>query len=318
MKRATILLPILLLLCGLPISSVWAVANGDFNNDTHVNTTDAIFVLQASVQIRPASPDEVSRADLSGNGKMDVNDAIGILQIAVGLRPPIVTTPTIPPGPVKFVGLGDSLTQGEGDTFEGGGYPGRLIGRLSEVRPGSTVLNLGRSGWTSDDLIRGNEQGSSQLDAAVAERPTVAFVWIGSNDLYLDAKDLGNVPDEKTEAEVVAAYAQNIDTILKALREVGAVLFIALLDDQSKRPWSKDPNSSGLSEEALARQTRNVTAFNAAIRDLADRYGATVVDFFNTTIFTDPSTLFEDGYHPNPLGYDRVTDIWWAALRPLL
>ena len=30
------------------------------------------------------------------------------------------------------------------------------------------------------------------------------------------------------------------------------------------------------------------------------------------------ATLAEDGNHPNAAGYDAVTDIWFAALEPLL
>ena len=120
------------------------------------------------------------------------------------------------------------------------------------------------------------------------------------------------------EAEAVAHYAKNIETILKTLTDTGAVVFIALLDDQSNRPWFHVFSDNGLNDEALARQSRNVVGFNAAIRDLAARYHATTVDFTTTTVFTDPTTVFEDGLHPNAVGYDIVAGVWWDALRARL
>ena len=63
--------------------------------------------------------------------------------------------------PVTLVTLGDSLTVGDGDEV-GGGYPSRLLKKLSKQAPGSTLKNLAQSGWTSDDLI------NTQLEPAVA------------------------------------------------------------------------------------------------------------------------------------------------------
>jgi lysophospholipase L1-like esterase len=59
-------------------------------------------------------------------------------------------------------------------------------------------------------------------------------------------------------------------------------------------------------------------AFNDAIRAKAAEYGATTVDFYNTKIFTDLSTLADDGLHPNPHGYDLVAQIWFEAIRQAL
>jgi len=57
---------------------------------------------------------------------------------------------------LSVVSLGDSLTQGDGDGHTGlGGYPPRLQTLIEALHPGSQVLNLGRSGWASADLING-------------------------------------------------------------------------------------------------------------------------------------------------------------------
>jgi hypothetical protein len=48
-----------------------------------------------------------------------------------------------------------SLTAGDGDDYGRRGYPERMIALVQSTRPGSTLANYGRTGWTSDVLIQG-------------------------------------------------------------------------------------------------------------------------------------------------------------------
>jgi lysophospholipase L1-like esterase len=211
-----------------------------------------------------------------------------------GARPP-----AIPAGPLTIVALGDSLTEGDGDyPGEGGGYPARLQMSISEIRPGSQVINLGKSGWDSQQMVEG------QLPTALEANPNIALVWIGSNNLWYN-----NGPEG--EASDLAIYRGHIDTTLRSLAGKGARIFIALLDDQTKRPYS----IANYEPDQLAHMSHLVTAFNDVIRAEAAEYGATTVDFYNTTIFTDPSTLSEDGIHANPSGHDQVAQKWLDAIR---
>lgn len=235
---------------------------------------------------------------------------------------------SLPAGPVTMVMLGDSLTEGQGDdSAEGGGYPRRLLTQVQSLRAASTATNLGKSGWTSGDLINGANEEPAQLGPAVtqlngATGAKVAFVWIGSNDLWY-LYEYGD-PTPADEAQDLQNYTANLDTILSQLDATGATLFIALLDDQSQRPVVANPPNPnepalpGISAAERALMSQQVIAYNNAIRAKAAQYGAVVVDFYNTTIFTTPATLAEDGNHPNAAGYDAVTMIWYAGLEPLL
>ncbi len=230
----------------------------------------------------------------------------------------------IPPGPITMVALGDSLTQGDGDD-SGRGYPGRLLDRVNAARPGSTMTNLGQSGWNSDALINGDQGIDSQLNRAVTKlqqatadgKAAVAFVWIGSNDLwyayeYVDASD-------ETDAQDADRYAHNIDLILSQLRGTGAAVFIALVDDQSKRPVAlKGEAFPGTTQDELARMSRQAERYNEIIASKAAHYGAMTVDFYHTDIFTNPATLYDDGNHPNQAGYDVIAQKWFEALAPWL
>jgi acyl-CoA thioesterase-1 len=226
--------------------------------------------------------------------------------------------------PITLVTLGDSLTQGDGDVEPGGGYPARLATRLKAEHPGSVVKNLGQSGWTSDDLINTQlEPALTLLRSVPAEQAKAATVWIGSNDLF----GLYNyVCDEQYHNDFIACerdsleiFSTNIQRILSALKGTGARLYIALLDDQSKRPVMVDTEKrtssyDKISGDDVARMSVQTGKYNEVIRQMADRFGATTVDFSDATLFTDPATLDTDGNHPNGRGYDIIADVWYRAI----
>ena len=231
----------------------------------------------------------------------------------------------LPPGPVTMVALGDSLTQGDGDD-SGIGYPGRLLVLVNSIRPDSTMTNLGQSGWNSDALIHGDQGLESQLDRAVAElqaatsqgNAAIAFVWIGSNDLWYlyeyggDVNAEGNVQDS-------LHFATNMDLIISRLRSTGAAVFVALLDDQSQRPVAlKGEAFASVTRDELGQMSLQVQRYNEIINEKSAQYGAQTVDFYHTDIFTNPATLYDDGNHPNQAGYELIAQKWYETLSPLL
>jgi lysophospholipase L1-like esterase len=244
-------------------------------------------------------------------------------------EPPAVDAPlppavTFPPGPVTLIALGDSLTQGDGDD-SGRGYPGRVLEMVNAVRPDSTLVNFGQSGWSSDALINGDQGLDSQITRAVAEaesaksqgRAVVAFVWIGSNDLWY-LYEYGEGTDENDEMDA-GRFAFNMDMILGPLRKAGAQVIVAKLDDQTKRPVAiKGEAFTSITPDELSRMSSQVVRYNKIIADKAKQYGALTVDFYPTDIFTNPATLYDDGNHPNPAGYDIIAQMWFDVLSKII
>jgi lysophospholipase L1-like esterase len=231
----------------------------------------------------------------------------------------------LPSGAIALVTLGDSLTEGAEDDRQAGGYPGRLLNMINAIRPGSTLLNVGHSGWSSDALINGDQGLPGELGQAVdaintsksaGEQP-VALVWIGSNDLFYLYEY--NDPDAAAEQADLDNYARNLDTILSQLKAAGAQIIIALLDDQSLRPVTQKGEAfPGTSRAEVTLMSAQVGRYNTVIAQKAAQYGALVVDFYQTSIFTDSATLADDGNHPNAAGYDIVAGRWYDTLKPLL
>ena len=227
---------------------------------------------------------------------------------------------------VTLVTLGDSLTAGDGDDGIGGGYPPRLVARLQVPYPGSVLQQFGISGDTTTDLI--NKQlgpAVAALNAAPAANLKVAVVWIGSNDFFgfynwtiHEAWCSGMGIDACEDSELGMA-ADNVKNILSTLEATGAAVYIALLDDQSKRPVITDPvlraaTFPGITDEYAARMSTEIAVYNSRVQTHAGTYGAHTVDFYHTTIFENWATLSADGNHPNGAGYDAITTIWYNAI----
>ncbi|PIP35972.1 MAG: hypothetical protein COX20_08410 [Desulfobacterales bacterium CG23_combo_of_CG06-09_8_20_14_all_52_9] len=224
---------------------------------------------------------------------------------------------------MTLVTLGDSLTAGDGDEV-GGGYPVRILARLQITHPGSTLNNLAQSGFTSEDLIN-NELGPAVdiLNSAPGDNIRMAIVWVGSNDLfglynYVCDFDYGN-DYTLCEANDLQNFSNNIAHILDSLQATGARTYIALHDDQSRRPVMTDParrfaSYERISDLDLSRMALQVRNYNNAILAAASVRGVGVADFFNTIIFEDWATLSEDGNHPNAAGYDAITEIWYQVV----
>ena len=243
------------------------------------------------------------------------------------------STEPVPAGAITLVALGDSLTEGTGDDRDAGGYVGRLGTAISQRpgRQGSTVVNRGRSGWASQDLIDGQGGDPAQLaqardDVAAARaagRPVVATVLIGSNDLWYlyeyGSHDGTTAGEEAADRE---HYRRALTTIVHDLKTAGATVVLAVNDDQSHRPVAADDSMRratfpDTSAAEVAQMSAQAHAYETIVADVATAEGALVADFIDAPLFRNAATLAEDGNHPNAAGYDQLTDLWLGAMAPL-
>lgn len=178
----------------------------------------------------------------------------------------------------RFVALGDSTTEGMNDPDGRGGYRGwadRLAERLAELDPATRYANFAVRGRVSGQVLEG------QLAPAVALRPDLASVEVGMNDALRPRFD----------AAVVAGC---IDEMVGALTAAGARVLTFTMPD----PTPFLPIGRVLRPRLLA--------LNDAIRAVAARHDAAVVDLGAHTVASDPRLWSVDRLHGNALGHARI------------
>ncbi|WP_028057704.1 SGNH/GDSL hydrolase family protein [Candidatus Solirubrobacter pratensis] len=178
----------------------------------------------------------------------------------------------------RYVALGDSTTEGLEDRYPNGEYRGwadRLAERLAQLEPGFRYANLAVRGK------RARHVREEQLEAAIALRPDLASVLAGLNDMLRRTVD-------------VDAVAHELETMAVRLRGPGADLLLVALPD----PVPVNP---------LARLAGpHVVRLNAAIRDIAARHGAFLIDLESHRVASDPRLWHVDRLHGNPEGHRRI------------
>lgn len=194
--------------------------------------------------------------------------------------------------PVVYVALGDSTGVGVGAVK--GGYVARLFHRIQRIQGGSRLVNVCESGATSEDALH------AQVDRAVDAGPTLVTVCIGINDVT------HNIPAPR--------FAQNLEQIIKRLRDSGAVrVLLTNVPDVSLAPIV--PRL--LRPEAR----RRVGAYNACISELAARHAVSLFDLYHHSrelIPQHPNFFSHDRFHPSDEGYEHWATVMWPSIRASL
>ncbi|MEU0035634.1 SGNH/GDSL hydrolase family protein [Streptomyces sp. NPDC006333] len=233
--------------------------------------------------------------------------------------------------PLRFVALGDSLTEGVGDPvgeawrgwaalladgLSGGGVPEGLPGGVPEGLPGGAPGGvpdgvpgealLGLGGGPSDGSGRSVEftnlavSGAQTRDVlerqtpeALALRPDVVSVVIGVNDTLRCTFD-------------IHAVAARLDQVYAAFRDQGAVLLTACLPDPGAML-----GLPGALARPLARRQR---AVNEVVHALSERYGAVHVHAAEGAWLTDRALWSADRLHPGERGHRQLALRFHAPL----
>ncbi|MEF9902543.1 SGNH/GDSL hydrolase family protein [Streptomyces sp. P9-A2] len=188
---------------------------------------------------------------------------------------------------MRFVALGDSLTEGVGDRADGGwrGWAALLAGSLGE-QP-ARFTNLARSGAQTHDVLE------AQLPVALGLGPDLVSVVVGVNDTLRRSFD-------------IHAVAGRLDRVYAACTAQGAVLLTACLPDPG--------GVMGL-PGALARPlARRQSAVNAVVHALSDRYGAVHLHAGEGDWVTDRAMWSVDRMHPGERGHRQLAVRFHALL----
>ncbi|EST21354.1 SGNH/GDSL hydrolase family protein [Streptomyces roseochromogenus] len=191
--------------------------------------------------------------------------------------------------PVRFVALGDSLTQGVGDPAGDGwrGWAALLAPSLADTADGVRFTNLAVSGAQTRDVME------RQTPAALELRPDVVSVVIGVNDTLRRTFD-------------IQAVAAHLDQVYATFTRAGATVLTACLPDPGAML-----GLPGALARPLARRQR---AVNTIVHALSERYGALHLHAADGTWITDRALWSADRLHPGERGHRQLAVRFHALL----
>ena len=179
----------------------------------------------------------------------------------------------------RYVAIGDSFTEGVGDVDparpnEVRGWADRVAEVLAARDPDFQYANLAIRGRQLRRIL------DEQLAPAVAMAPDLVSIYAGANDIMRARVELD---------ALVAAY----DEAIAQLAATGARVLMWTAYDPGEAP--------------LIRAMRGRFAtYNELVREVADRHGATVVDFWRMREYRDMRMWDTDRIHMSPLGHARM------------
>ncbi|WP_326724430.1 SGNH/GDSL hydrolase family protein [Streptomyces sp. NBC_00243] len=191
--------------------------------------------------------------------------------------------------PLRFVALGDSLTEGVGDPVgeEWRGWAALLAQGLAPADAPVEFINLAVSGAQTRDVLE------RQTPEAMALGPDVVSVVIGVNDTLRYTFDIHSV-------------AARLDKVYAAFRAQGAVVMTACLPDPGYML-----GLPGALARPLARRQR---AVNAVVHALSERYGALHLHAAEEDWLKDRAMWSADKLHPGEQGHRALALRFHALL----
>ena len=191
--------------------------------------------------------------------------------------------------PLRFVALGDSLTEGVGDPVgeHRRGWAALLADGLAPEDAPVEFTNLAVSGAQSRDVLE------RQTPAGLALLPDLVSVVIGVNDTLRCTFD-------------IHAVAARLDQVYAAFTAQGAVLLTACLPDPGAML-----GLPGALARPLARRQR---AVNTVVHALSERYGAVHLHAAEGAWLTDRAMWSADRLHPGERGHRQLAVRFHALL----
>ncbi|OKL37909.1 SGNH/GDSL hydrolase family protein [Domibacillus mangrovi] len=208
---------------------------------------------------------------------------------------------TVVPVPqnIKIVSVGDSLTEGVGDSTGSGGYVPYLERKLESLHEIKDVKfsNYGKKGNRTDQLLKEVQKDEMKADIAEAD---IVMITIGGNDVVKVVKENWSHLTIDNFEEEEAGYGKRIRAILAEIRKQNEDAGIVLVGIYN--PFGKIFVETEDDEEIIS--SWNETGKLAAAR--FDR--TTFVSIENIFSKGSEELFFEDQFHPNDLGYKQIAD----------
>lgn len=175
---------------------------------------------------------------------------------------------------IKYVSLGDSLTEGVGASAYQKTYPYLLARKLSS-KNNVELVNLSRAGDTSEDVL------VSQLSQALSEKPDLVTLLIGINDIH--------------NLESLKEFENNFSRIANSLKNSGAKIYLLSIPYLGSSKIVYPPYNL-----ILDFRTKQ---FNNVIKKIAAEMKVAYIDLYS--LKKGPNFYSPDQFHPSDFGYEE-------------
>ncbi|HWO98264.1 MAG TPA: SGNH/GDSL hydrolase family protein [Bacillus sp. (in: firmicutes)] len=200
------------------------------------------------------------------------------------------------PVDLNIVAIGDSLTQGVGDSSKQGGYVPYVVKFISEQKAVDDVRvsNLGKRGNRTDQLL---ERLNQDEIIAQVSRADIVFMTIGGNDMMKVVRDFFYNISLRTFEKEQGKYEERLSQVLKRIREINPDAHIYLIGFYNPFLHSlKSVNEINII----------VKQWNEASKKVAGDYEDVTYVNVEDVFAVQDSLLAKDQFHPNKKGYELI------------
>jgi lysophospholipase L1-like esterase len=184
-------------------------------------------------------------------------------------------------GGVRYLAIGDSLTQGVGAPDEStGAFPALLAEHWRADGCEVELQNVGISGYTAGQIL------AEQVPQIESFQPNIITFQAGGNDIA------NGIPIEE--------YRENVKAVLESATGSGARVYVLAMNE-----WFRSPVGVDYGEDLPAQSA----AYDAVMIEEASAHGAEFVDLRELyEQQADQNMWVEDGLHPTPEAYQAWAD----------
>ena len=193
---------------------------------------------------------------------------------------------------------GDSITDAgrrtDPSAHLGAGYVRRIAEMAAESGKRLYVTNTGVGGDRTSDLL-------DRFDADILKvRPNILTILIGINDMWRRYDSGASVS--------AAEFYSNYSRVLTRVRD----------ELDLKRIVIMEPFLVPVKGAQLSWHVEDLDENIAITRELADRYGATLIPL--NEIFVDraarvgAASVIDHGVHPSAGGHELIAQLWWSSI----
>jgi lysophospholipase L1-like esterase len=209
------------------------------------------------------------------------------------------------PKNLKIVSIGDSLTQGVGDSTKNGGYVPYLENHLESMEgiKNAQFHNYGIRGNRTDQLLKRLKEAKVKKSIEEAD---VVMITIGGNDVMkIFRENLSQLSLEVFQEEK-RLYQKRLNEIMKTIKSYNSDAGIVLVGLYNPfNTWFSD----------IDEVNQIIRNWNSSSEQVLSRYDKTLfIKIDDLFIDSGDTLLYEDYFHPNDEGYKLIADRMFTSL----